>query len=90
VSLQCRSAIRSSARNGVGPTLNGLFGRKSGTVSGYAYSSGNMDAAIVWDETVFSDYLKIRERAAALRTPTACGAGLQSHEWLNNATDQAV
>lgn len=60
VFLQCRSChqVGSSAKNAVGPILNGLFGRKSGTVAGYVYSSGNKDAAIVWDEIVFSEYIK--------------------------------
>ena len=60
VFLQCRAChqVGSSAKNAVGPILNGLFGRKSGTVAGYAYSSGNKDAAIVWDEIVFSEYIK--------------------------------
>lgn len=60
VFLQCRSChqVGSTAKNGVGPILNGLFGRKSGTVAGYTYSSSNKESGIVWDETVFSEYIK--------------------------------
>jgi cytochrome c len=47
-----------TAKNGVGPVLNGLFGRVSGSVEGYAYSSANKDAHLTWDEATFTDYIK--------------------------------
>lgn len=57
---KCRAChqIGEPARNGIGPHLNGLFGRVSGAVDGYSYSSANKTAAITWDETVFADYIK--------------------------------
>ena len=42
----------------VGPVLNGLFGRKAGSVDGYKYSDGNEHSGIVWDEATFSEYIK--------------------------------
>ena len=42
--------IGESAKNGVGPVLNGLIGRKSGSVPGYSYSAANKDSGITWDE----------------------------------------
>jgi cytochrome c len=57
---KCRAChqIGETARNGVGPQLNGLFGRVSGTVEGYSYSAANKNAAITWDEAVFAEYIK--------------------------------
>ena len=47
-----------TAKNKVGPILNGLDGRKSGTVAGYNYSEANKNSGITWDEKVFLDYIK--------------------------------
>lgn len=57
---QCRSChqVGVDAKNGVGPILNGLFGRKSGIIAGYNYSDANKKSGIVWDELVFSEYIK--------------------------------
>lgn len=60
VFLQCRAchSVGEGAKNAVGPVLNGLFGRKSGTIPGYAYSQANKDSGITWDEAVFAEYIK--------------------------------
>jgi cytochrome c len=57
---QCRAChqVGPTAKNAVGPHLNGLFGRKAGTVEGYAYSPANKNSGIVWDEASFADYIK--------------------------------
>ncbi len=57
---QCRAChqIGESAKNGVGPVLNGLFGRKAGSVEGYSYSAANKNSGITWDEATFSEYIK--------------------------------
>jgi len=57
---QCRAChqIGPTARNLVGPKLNGLFGRKSGSIEGYSYSDANKKSGITWDEAVFSEYIK--------------------------------
>ncbi len=56
----CRAChqVGETAKNGVGPKLNGLFGRKSGTVEGYNYSEANKNSGITWDEAVFAEYIK--------------------------------
>jgi len=51
-------AIGLGAKNKIGPQLNGINGRKCGTVEGYIYSTANKDCAIVWNETVFVDYIR--------------------------------
>lgn len=53
----CHS-IGEGAKNKVGPELNGLDGRHSGTAPGYSYSTANKDSGIVWDEHSFKDYIK--------------------------------
>ena len=57
---QCRAChqVGPTAKNAVGPVLNGLFGRKTGTVEGYNYSPANKNSGIVWDEATFTDYIK--------------------------------
>lgn len=57
---KCRAChqLGETAKNGVGPQLNGLFGRVSGTVEGYSYSTANKNAAITWDDAVFAEYIK--------------------------------
>jgi cytochrome c len=45
------------ARNKLGPMLNGLDGRKAGTVEGYEYSEANKNSGIVWSGATFKEYL---------------------------------
>jgi cytochrome c len=47
-----------TAKNKVGPMLNGLDKRNSGSVEGYNYSEANKKAAIVWGEASFLEYIK--------------------------------
>lgn len=57
---QCRAChqVGRNAKNAVGPVLNGLFGRKSGTIEGYNYSPANQNSGITWDEDTFREYIK--------------------------------
>jgi cytochrome c len=50
--------VGEAAKNKIGPVLNGLDGRKSGTVAGFNYSEPNKNSGIVWDETAFLKYIK--------------------------------
>ena len=50
-------AVGADAKNKVGPVLNGLEGRKSGTVDGYNYSDANKGSGITWDEATFKEYI---------------------------------
>jgi cytochrome c len=50
--------IGPGATNLVGPELNGLDGRHSGSVAGYSYSPANKDSGIVWNEETFEEYIK--------------------------------
>jgi cytochrome c len=50
--------IGENAKNAVGPILNGLIGRKAGTVEGYNYSPANKNSGLTWDEATFTEYIQ--------------------------------
>jgi cytochrome c len=53
----CHS-VGEGATNKIGPELNGLDGRKAGTVAGFSYSDANKNSGITWNETSFKEYIK--------------------------------
>jgi cytochrome c len=60
---KCRAChdIGPEAKNKVGPLLNGIVGRKAGTIDGYNYSEANKSAGakgLVWTEEVLFKYLE--------------------------------
>jgi cytochrome c len=46
-----------AGKNGVGPSLKGVIGRQSASVSGYTYSPAMKKSALKWDAQTLSDYL---------------------------------
>lgn len=50
--------VGDTAKNAVGPVLNGLFGRKAGSVEAYNYSDGNKKSGITWTEEEFTKYIQ--------------------------------
>jgi cytochrome c len=60
VFAQCRAChqVGEKAKNMVGPVLNGLFGRHSGSIAGFAYTDANKNSGITWDEPTFTEYIK--------------------------------
>ena len=55
--LACH-AVGEGAKNKVGPVLNGIDGRKSGTAESYSYSDANKNSGITWNKEQFLDYIK--------------------------------
>jgi cytochrome c len=49
--------IGEGAKNFVGPELNGLIGRKTGSAPDYNYSEANKESGIVWNEDNLKQYL---------------------------------
>ena len=50
-------AVGEEAKNKVGPVLNGLDGRHSGSVPDFNYSEANKNSGIVWNEATFKEYI---------------------------------
>jgi cytochrome c len=46
-----------AGKNGVGPSLAGVFGSKAGSVAGYAYTPANKNSGLTWDEATLDEYL---------------------------------
>lgn len=44
-------------RRGVGPTLFGVVGRKSGSIDGFRYSNANKNANLTWTPEILDKYL---------------------------------
>jgi cytochrome c len=51
-------AIGPDAANMLGPELNGLDERHSGSVPGYPYSDANKHSGIVWSQSTFTRYIQ--------------------------------
>jgi cytochrome c len=60
VFMKCKIChqIGETAKNMVGPVLNGVVGRKAGSYPGYHYSDANEKSGITWDEAELKKYLK--------------------------------
>jgi len=60
---KCRTChqVGDSAKNSVGPILNGIIGRPAGTIAGFSYSPANKEAGskgLVWSEDNLFKYLE--------------------------------
>src|SRR5215470_4254526 len=79
--LPCH-AIGEDAKNKVGPELNGIDGRKSGTADGYSYSDANKNSGITWSEVVFKEY--ITDPRAKIPGTKMVFAGIKSENERSN------
>jgi cytochrome c len=75
-------AIGTDAQNEIGPELDGLDGRRSGTIANYNYSDANKNSRIVWDETTFKKYI-VDPRAMIPGTKMPF-AGIKDLQRVNN------
>jgi len=77
----CHS-IGPDAMNKVGPELNGLDGRHSGTVADFNYSDANKASGITWGEAVFKEY--INDPRAKVPGTKMVFAGIKSERERND------
>lgn len=55
--LPCHDA-GPGAKVKLGPPLNGLDGRKAGTLPGFNYSEANKNSGITWNDQSFTEYIR--------------------------------
>jgi len=79
--LACH-AIGEGAKNKVGPQLNGIDGRKSGTAEGYSYSDANKNSGITWNEAQFKEYIK--DPKAKVPGTKMAFAGIKGEKEIND------
>jgi len=75
-------AIGEGAKNKVGPELNGLDGRKSGTAPDYTYSDSNKNSGVTWSETEFKEYIK--DPKAKIPGTKMVFAGIKNEKEIND------
>ena len=80
--------IGEGAKNLVGPELNGLEGRKSGSAEGYSYTEANKNSGITWDEAQFKEY--ITNPRTKIPAPRWVFAGISSETERNMGLPEAV
>ena len=79
--MACHS-IGEGAKNKVGPELNGLDGRKSGTAPDYNYSDANKNSGITWNEAKFKEYIK--DPKAKVPGTKMAFAGIKNENEIND------
>jgi cytochrome c len=75
-------AIGEGAKNKVGPELNGLDGRKSGSAPDYSYSDANKNSGITWNEAQFKEYIK--DPKAKIPGTKMVFAGIKNEKEVND------
>jgi cytochrome c len=58
VVFQTCAACHSEKADAIGPSLRGVYGRKSGSLDNFRYSNAMLRANLVWDEANLRAYLK--------------------------------
>jgi len=53
----CAACHAAQGATSIGPTLNGVVGRKSGSVAGFGYSRAMKSANITWDEKTLAEFV---------------------------------
>ena len=81
---KCRAchSIGEDAKNKVGPQLNGLDGRKSGTAPDYSYTDANKNSGITWNEAQFKEYIK--DPKAKIPGTKMAFAGIKNEKEIND------
>jgi cytochrome c len=74
--------IGEDAKTKVGPELNGLDGRKSGTAPDFNYSDANKNSGITWNEQTFKEYIK--DPRAKIQGTKMIFPGIKSEKEVDN------
>jgi len=49
--------VTKGGRNGIGPNLSGLIGRRAGSVPGFSYSTAMKGSGLIWDAKTLDAFL---------------------------------
>ena len=80
---KCKAChVADSAKNKVGPTLQGVIGRQIASVEGFKYSKAFMEADLVWTPETLTEY--IRKPRAYIKGTKMAFAGLKKDADLEN------
>lgn len=84
---QCRAchSINEGGRNGVGPNLHGILGRKAGSSEGFRYSASLREKAeggLTWSEDTLRAY--IANPKAVIPAGSMSYPGLRNEQQLND------
>ncbi len=60
-------------KNGIGPSLHGVVGRKAGTLAGYNFSGPMKNSGLTWNEQTLSEYLENPRKKVAGTKMTYAG-----------------
>lgn len=74
--------VDASGKNGVGPGLNGVFGRKAGSKEGFAYSPAMAAYGVTWDADKIKTY--VTDPKAAVPGNKMAFVGIKNSEELEN------
>jgi cytochrome c len=74
--------IGEDAKTKVGPELNGLDGRKSGTAPDFNYSEANKNSGITWNEQTFKEYIK--DPRAKIKDTKMIFPGIKNEKEVDN------
>jgi len=56
--FQTCAACHTEKPDAIGPTLRGVYGRRSAALTDFRYSNPMMRANLVWNEAILRDYIK--------------------------------
>ena len=63
VFAQCSACHAVDASNGVGPSLQGVVGRKAGSLPGFRFSRAMKSSALTWDASSLDAYIADPQKA---------------------------